>query len=243
MTNSIDFAVLAQPDHSLDEIDVALLIDRILQPDIDPENTRAALTQLCAARPADQSAWMYLSELGYGGDQDHFDALDNSSLSTVLRTQRGIPISLAVVLMAAARSGGDRAEGINHPGHFLVRVNATLIDPFSMQPVEDQNLPAQSTPTDARTFALRMLNNLKYAHARNSNWHLALHILDQQLAIAPREFTLLLEQAEFWERLGATEHAAEVYQALLAQTTDAQIAANVESRLRRLDGASPQTWH
>src|SRR5690606_5717776 len=44
-----------------------------------------------------------------------------------LDSRMGIPISLAVVLLAVARRCGVRAEGVGFPGHFLVRLGGPVV--------------------------------------------------------------------------------------------------------------------
>jgi hypothetical protein len=60
-------------------------------------------------------------ELGYGGNTAHYYDAANSFLPLVISRRRGIPISLAVLYMAIARRIGLCIEGVNAPGHFLLR--------------------------------------------------------------------------------------------------------------------------
>ncbi|MEQ1729782.1 MAG: transglutaminase-like domain-containing protein, partial [Vicinamibacterales bacterium] len=60
-------------------------------------------------------------EQGFRGNQDHYDDPRNSCLNEVLDRRVGIPITLALVYMEIGRRAGLRIEGVNFPGHFLVR--------------------------------------------------------------------------------------------------------------------------
>ena len=74
------------------------------------------------ARCAGRRAQHYLfNELGFPGNREHYDDPRNSCLNEVLDRRTGIPITLALVYIEVARRAGMRAEGINFPGHFLVR--------------------------------------------------------------------------------------------------------------------------
>ena len=64
-------------------------------------------------------------ELGFRGNRDRYADVRNSCLNQVLDRRTGIPITLAVVYMEVARRAGLRVEGVNFPGHFLVRVLRT----------------------------------------------------------------------------------------------------------------------
>ena len=253
------FAVLhrADPGHDdtsaagITEVDVALWVDELLMPDTDTAATREQLAQLCAANTSPLEPWRYLQGLGFAGNRDNYTDRANSSLSWVLEHRCGIPISLAVVLMAAARQAGSIAQGVNNPGHFLVRIDSVYVDPFTMAPLTtaqgSETQPAVSAAeTSVAQFALRMLNNLKYSYAGESQWHRALEILEHQRAIEPHAIPLLLERAEYWERLGAPDRALEIYTALLPRLQSAQATQalqRVEEHVRRLQGAAPVTWN
>ena len=51
----------------------------------------------------------------------HYEDPRNSFLNEVLDRRTGIPITLALVYMEVARRAGLHVEGINFPGHFLLR--------------------------------------------------------------------------------------------------------------------------
>ena len=63
-------------------------------------------------------------EEGFTGNQEHYEDPRNSYLNEVLDRRTGIPISLALVYIEVARRAGLHVEGINFPGHFLVRCPA-----------------------------------------------------------------------------------------------------------------------
>jgi hypothetical protein len=56
---------------------------------------------------------------GFTGDSENYHDPRNSFLPHVLRTRRGIPISLTVVFMEVAKRCGVEVLGIGMPGHFL----------------------------------------------------------------------------------------------------------------------------
>jgi regulator of sirC expression with transglutaminase-like and TPR domain len=69
-------------------------------------------------------------EAGFRGYGDDFGDLRASLLSEVLRRKRGLPILLSVVYLEVARRLGVPAEGVGLPGHFVVAVGDTLLDPY-----------------------------------------------------------------------------------------------------------------
>jgi regulator of sirC expression with transglutaminase-like and TPR domain len=63
-------------------------------------------------------------EQHFVGNDVQYEDPRNSFLNEVLDRRTGIPITLALVYMEVARRAGVAAEGINFPGHFLVRCPA-----------------------------------------------------------------------------------------------------------------------
>ncbi|MGE0706244.1 MAG: SirB1 family protein, partial [Vicinamibacterales bacterium] len=58
------------------------------------------------------------------GNDHHYEDPRNSFLNEVLERRTGIPITLALVYLEVGRRAGVAVEGVNFPGHFLVRCRA-----------------------------------------------------------------------------------------------------------------------
>jgi regulator of sirC expression with transglutaminase-like and TPR domain len=96
------------------------------------------------------SAYLF-EELGSTGNREHYDDPRNSFLNEVLERRTGIPISLAIVYLEVARRAGLRMDGVNFPGHFLLRVPTgiggpvrddgefLIVDPFHGGALLDQD--------------------------------------------------------------------------------------------------------
>jgi regulator of sirC expression with transglutaminase-like and TPR domain len=63
-------------------------------------------------------------ELRFVGNDLHYEDPRNSFLNEVLDRRTGIPITLALLYMEVARRAELNVEGINFPGHFLLRCPA-----------------------------------------------------------------------------------------------------------------------
>ena len=61
----------------------------------------------------------------------HYEDPRNSFLNEVLDRRTGIPITLALLYMEVARRAGLHVEGINFPGHFLLRCPARRGLPYT----------------------------------------------------------------------------------------------------------------
>jgi len=70
-------------------------------------------------------------ELRFVGNEVRYEDPRNSFLNEVLDRRTGIPITLALLYMEVARRAGLHVEGINFPGHFLVRCRARRGLPYS----------------------------------------------------------------------------------------------------------------
>jgi regulator of sirC expression with transglutaminase-like and TPR domain len=133
-------------------------------------------------------------ECGFSGNRDSYDDPRNSFLNEVLDRRTGIPISLAVVYIEVARRAGVRIEGVNFPGHFLLRAPVgdgtgshraggdLIIDPFHggaiLSEVDCRQLLRQHAGDEAafdpallnaarrQDIIVRMLVNLKRLYVR-----------------------------------------------------------------------------
>lgn len=154
------------------------------------------------------NAYLY-EELGFSGNREHYDDPRNSFLNEVFDRRIGIPISLAVVYLEIGRRAGLRLEGVNFPGHFLVRAPAEpagsdddlIIDPFHsgalLSEVDCRHLLRQHVGDEAafdrgllatatrQQIVVRMLVNLKRLYVRMRSFPQARAIADLLLAVDP----------------------------------------------------------
>jgi regulator of sirC expression with transglutaminase-like and TPR domain len=104
-------------------------------------------TQLQCLRILNQ---FFFRDMGFGGNVNNFYDPDNSFISVVLRTRRGIPISLAVLWLELAQGLGLEARGVAFPGHFMVKVTLpkgqVVIDPFTGQSLSREDLSERLVP-------------------------------------------------------------------------------------------------
>ncbi len=172
----------------------------------------------------------------------------HSHLGWVLENQQGIPISMAALVIAVARNCGLTAWGINFPGHFLVSLEDRLVDPLSLQFIDEaQLLKRGDTPADLgrhllpaspQSFVLRMLNNLKALQMAQQEWSGALDLIDYQAAICADDNALLAtldyERGQCWVQLGAYAVAAEAFALCADRTTEPELARQAQERVEQL---------
>ena len=144
---------------------------------------------------------LLFDEQHFTGNSDNYSDPRNSFLNEVLERRTGIPISLAVVYMEVARRAGLQVEGVNFPGHFLVRSQGLIIDAFHGGAIlsedacrvllrrhegEDASLePHLAAHATKRQILVRMLVNLKQNYVRMNSFPQARDITELLLAIDP----------------------------------------------------------
>ncbi|RZM09512.1 MAG: hypothetical protein EOP68_08980 [Sphingomonas sp.] len=127
--------------------DAALTLALLDHPDLDPapyDDLLDAIAErldavgedaVTATARADALATVLAGEFGFMGDRDTYDDPANADLIQVLDRRRGLPISLAILYVAAARRLGWEADVLDVPGHVLVLVGAAedpvIVDPFT----------------------------------------------------------------------------------------------------------------
>jgi regulator of sirC expression with transglutaminase-like and TPR domain len=144
---------------------------------------------------------LLFEEMAFTGNSSNYGDPRNSFLNEVLERRTGIPISLAVVYMEVARRAGLAVEGVNFPGHFLVRCQGLIIDAFHQGAIlsedacrvllrrhegEDASLePHLRGHATKRQILVRMLVNLKQNYVAMNSFPQARDITELLLAIDP----------------------------------------------------------
>jgi len=142
-------------------------------------------------------AQLFGKELRLRGNEDDYYNAQNSLLPCVIDSRLGIPISLSLLYMIVGRRASVVVEGINLPGHFVVRHGDVLLDPFHEGRILTTRDCAQILSYQNRTLhhddlqtahpkliLIRMLANLLYIfqHEQNGPLHKMItqwiHLLD-----------------------------------------------------------------
>lgn len=193
------------------------LIGRVVEPDFDQLSAINRLEALAAeARlPADASAEQRVERLRdvlferrqFRGDTDTYYDPANCCLHSTLETGRGMPITLAVLMIEIARRVGLELHGVGAPFHFLVKYidpesrSERFLDPFHAGRELDRdaltdrlratNRGAGPNPESflasvtKRQILQRILTNLKGAAVRKRDYFSAIAATDFLLALSP----------------------------------------------------------
>jgi regulator of sirC expression with transglutaminase-like and TPR domain len=124
-------ASIAVAMHALDDIDPEA-VERRLRRMSETVRERSPSESITALQ-ANLHAVLFDEEGFIGNLQNYYNAL-NSYVPAVLNTRQGLPVSLAVIYKVVGEWAGLSIEGLNAPGHFLVRVwtgdGWMIVDPF-----------------------------------------------------------------------------------------------------------------
>jgi len=158
-------------------------------------------------------------EQGFVGNRERYDDPRNSFINEVLDRRTGIPISLALIYLEVAHRAGLQVDGVNFPGHFLLRAreaygdarsDTAIIDPFHggarlsendcrqllRQHVGDEAAFDTSllAPATRHDIIVRILVNLKRLYVRMRSFPQARFVSTLLLGIDPSAISELRDR-------------------------------------------------
>ena len=232
--NLID--ALTAASSSPDFAQAALVIARIEYPNLDPRPYLAQLDSMgeharryiqrhvdetgdnsSSSRLATLNAYLFEHE-GFVGNRENYEDPRNSCLNEVLDRRTGIPITLSLVYMEIAKRAGLHVDGVNFPGHFLVKCpegepgapGGIIIDPFHGGAVLSEHDCRQMlekhvgsevafdrgllAPATCSQIAVRMLLNLKRIYVHMRSFPQARDVTELLLALSPSALSELRDR-------------------------------------------------
>jgi regulator of sirC expression with transglutaminase-like and TPR domain len=263
------FESLVRDDEHFPLLEAAASIAQDEYPDLDIQQVLGDVDQLQArlhrrvsadAPPLQRLralAQFFYRDMGFGGNVNNYYDPDNSHLNAVLKTRRGIPISLAVLWLELAQGLGLKAMGVGFPGHFMVKVSLpqgqVVVDPFTGESLSREDLierlqPHQQAmglvgdnevplglylqPCPPRDIVARMLRNLKEIHRTAEDWPRLLAVSERLVRLLPTVWDELRDRGLVLAELGHLQQAERDLAGYLAQADDAPDRAAITQRLR-----------
>lgn len=262
------FASLVADDVSFPLVEAAIAVGQAEYPGLDPQAAMAEIDALADrlrrrlhadVAPMQKLRLLnryFFNELGFAGNVNDYYDRRNSYLSDVLRTRRGIPITLALLYVELATQLGLQAQGVSFPGHFLVKLHMprgeVVIDPFSGQSLSREDLDERLAPyrrqrglvgdfeaplglflqaAPPRDTLARLLRNLKEIHRTAVDWQRLAAVLDRLVILLPTAWEERRDRALARAALGLHEGAAEDLALYLEHHPGAADAAALRDRL------------
>lgn len=265
------FAALVGDDEALPLFEAATSIAQDEYPDLDVQQVLGDVDQMLArvrrrcaadAGPLQRLRTLnqfFFRDMGFGGNVNNYYDPDNSFLNAVLRTRRGIPITLAVLWLELAQGLGLKARGVNFPGHFMVKVNLpngqVVIDPFTGQSLSREDLSERLEPykrrnglvddfdvpvglylqaATPREILARLLRNLKEIHRTQEDWLRLIAVLDRLLILLPDAWIEYRDRGLAWAEMGDVRLAVGDLETYVEHADDTLDRDAIDQRLQEL---------
>lgn len=263
------FAALVQSDDEFALFEAAASIAQDEYPALDMQQLLSDMDQLQARLQRRLGAQMsplqrlhtvnqfFFVDLGFGGNVNDYYDPENSYLNAVLRTRRGIPITLGLLWMELAQSAGLQVRGVAFPGHFMVKAllppGQVLMDPFSGQSLSREELSERLEPyqrglgltesdvplalylqaATPREIMARLLRNLKEVHQTQQDWQRLLAVQDRLVVLLPQAWSEWRDRGLAHAECGHDALALADLEMYLAHV-DALDASSVHARIHAL---------
>ena len=195
-------------------------------------------------------------EAGFQGNRSQYYDVRNSYLNEVLDRKLGLPITLAVVMLAVGTRLGWPLVPVNFPGHFLVAYlpeapqEPLALDPFHGGLIlseeelgerwrlstgfETPSLEALLRPSSPRPVLLRMLNNIRLAHRQAKRYRSAALANEKLARLDPEEPRHVRDQAYLWLAAEEPRRAERLLTRYLERRPDAPDREQVRDHLALL---------
>jgi len=263
-------AEVSQADEEVNLARAALMVAREEYPQLSEERHLGQLDLLAEEtrdRLNDENApLLVLHELlnslherqGFRGNREAYYDPRNSFLNDVLDRRLGIPLTLGIVVLEVGWRLGLPLEGVNFPGHFLVRFKGDafnlLVDPYDggavrfedeaqelldrvyggMIRVHDSFLKAATK----REMLVRLLMNLKSLYLNVQDHPRALSVVERILLIRPIAAGEIRDKGVILARLGRKGEALEQLKAYLNVAPDAADSHRILEMVEELKSGS-----
>ena len=251
-------AAIAVAQHAYPDLDVQGVLDHIdqlsnkLKSRISPETSPIQRLQLLKH--------YFYTELGFGPNLNDFYAPENSYLHQIIESRRGIPISLAILMIELGHQIGLKIRGVSFPNHFMMRISLQqgeiIMDPLTgnslskheLQEMLDPYLDAKgyrgklSLPlsvflraSSAREILSRFLRNLKLIYTEHERWERLLGVQERLVILLPNAVEEIRDRGLIFAQLEYIRPALADMQAYLSQSPEAEDADEIREHIATLN--------
>ncbi len=251
-------AAVAVAQHAYPDLDVQGVLDKIdqwgnkLKKQITPDTPPIQRLQLLKH--------FFYHELGFGPNPNDFYAPENSYLHQIIENRRGIPISLAVLMMELGQQIGLNIRGVSFPNHFMMRISLQqgeiIMDPLTgdslsknqLQEMLDPYLDAKgyrgelSLPlniflraSSPREILSRFMRNLKMIYSEDERWERLLGIQERLVILLPDSTEEIRDRGLIFAQLEYIRPAIVDLQHYLSEMPGAEDAADIREHITTLE--------
>ena len=206
--------------------------------------------------PEEALAEAVAGDLRLSGDLLSYDHPDNADIIAVADRRKGLPVALGIYYIHAARMTGLALQGVDFPGHFLLRVETDegplALDPFSegrvvlpseltrralrtgLTPDVAGRLDRLMAPVTDRAVLIRLQNNVFARAAANRDYARAERSALRRALLDPSDHRPWLDVAAAREGQGALAGALQALNQAQILDGGAAIAARAARERVRL---------
>ncbi|MEY4495164.1 MAG: hypothetical protein RL744_228 [Pseudomonadota bacterium] len=252
-------AAVAVAQHAYPDLDVQGVLDQIdqygnkLKQRITPDTPPIQRLQLLKH--------FFYNELGFGPNPNDFYAPENSYLHQIIENRRGIPISLAILMMELGQQIGLNIRGVSFPNHFMMRISLQqgeiIMDPLNGESLSKNQLQEMLDPyldakgyrgelslplniflraSSSREILSRFMRNLKMIYSEDERWERLLGIQERLVILLPDSMEEIRDRGLIFAQLEYVRPAIADLQRYLSEMPGAEDAADIREHIATLEG-------
>jgi regulator of sirC expression with transglutaminase-like and TPR domain len=252
-------ATVAVAQHAYPDLDVQGVLDQIdqwgnkLKQRITPDTPPIQRLQLLKH--------FFYNELGFGPNQNDFYAPENSYLHQIIENRRGIPISLAILMMELGQQIGLNIRGVSFPNHFMMRISLQqgeiIMDPLNGESLSKNQLQEMLDPyldakgyrgelslplniflrvSSSREILSRFMRNLKMIYSEDERWERLLGIQERLVILLPDSAEEVRDRGLIFAQLEYVRPAIADLHRYLSEMPGAEDATDIREHITTLEG-------
>lgn len=251
-------AAVAVAQHAYPDLDVQGVLDQIdqwgnkIKQRITPDTPPIQRLQLLKH--------FFYNELGFGPNQNDFYAPENSYLHQIIESRRGIPISLAILMMELGQQIGLNIRGVSFPNHFMMRISLQqgeiIMDPLNGESLSKNQLQEMLDPyldakgyrgelslplniflraSSSREILSRFMRNLKMIYSEDERWERLLGIQERLVILLPDSAEEIRDRGLIFAQLEYVRPAIADLHHYLGEMPGAEDAADIREHIATLE--------
>ncbi|MFT4994388.1 MAG: regulator of sirC expression with transglutaminase-like and TPR domain [Paraglaciecola sp.] len=204
-------------------------------------------------------------DLAFSGDEKHYFSCQYNLLNQVIDYRTGIPVSLAIIFQSLAQGLGFDVQGVNFPGHFLLRYQVSpnrslYIDPLNgsflsprdleqfyfsiLSEIDDEKMPQEALqPAGCDESVMRLLHNLKASYINEKEFTKALLAVELLVGLSPDDPYERRDRGFLLHQLDCTQVAIADYQYFIRRCPKDPANQLLEAQIRQLVEHPPVVLH
>lgn len=202
----------------------------------------------------------FYKELGFGPNPNDFYAPENSYLHQIIENRRGIPISLAILMMELGQQIGLNIRGVSFPNHFMMRISLQqgeiIMDPLNGESLSKNQLQEMLDPyldakgyrgelslplniflraSSSREILSRFMRNLKMIYSEDERWERLLGIQERLVILLPESSEEVRDRGLIFAQLEYVRPAIADLHRYLSEMPGAEDAADIREHIATLE--------